>query len=172
MNQIEFNGLACACRLTGNRPPLVLDHADVGSNAQWTGVDCDRFAHDFIALAKAGMHEQAWQHFFDGRGMPGRWAAMSEKSKTRFRTLTSETVAGFLANFNTRTTLAECAAIRVPTTVVVGSTTAPWDIRVADLLGKTIATAEVVTIEGANHMSPLSHSEAIASVIEDHLARP
>jgi hypothetical protein len=52
--------------------------------------DSNRFANQFIALVGSGNTEAAWQHFFDGRGTPGRWAAMSEKSKRDSRGSQSE----------------------------------------------------------------------------------
>jgi pimeloyl-ACP methyl ester carboxylesterase len=132
--------------------------------------ESNRFAHEFIALVDVGNVEAAWRHFFDGRGTPGRWAAMSERSKMRFQALTPQTVAGFRANIDVRQTLEDCRRIPVPTTIVRGANTAPWDVQIADILRTQLPAAPFHVVRGAGHMSPLTHPAAIAEIIDQHLA--
>ena len=132
--------------------------------------ESNRFANEFIALVGDGKTEAAWRHFFDGRGTPGRWAATSDRSKARFQTMTAQTVAGFGANLTVRQTLADCRQIAVPTTIARGSDTAAWDVRIAEILCELLPTAPFHIVEGAGHMSPLTHPEVIARIIDGHLA--
>lgn len=133
--------------------------------------DGNHFAHRFIELASSGDTEAAWRHFFDGRGTPGRWAAFSDNSRTRFKRLTSETIAGFRANLNVRQTTYDCRRIDIPVTIVRGAQTAAWDIRIADILRSAIPHADFHIVADAGHMSPITHPVSVAQVIARHLAR-
>lgn len=129
-----------------------------------------RVAEGFIAHAQAGDHEAGWTLFLDYRNGPGAWSAMSDKAKARFLAQTEQTVDGFLSNLSNPTTLDDCRDIRVPTTIVCGGETTLPDKRVTELLRDAIPSSRYVMIDGAGHMSPLTHPGAVATIVREHLA--
>ncbi|QQS12652.1 MAG: alpha/beta hydrolase [Rhodospirillales bacterium] len=65
--------------------------------------------------------------------------------------------------------LAECRRIGVPATMVYGRGTTAVDRRTTELLREAVRGARQIVIDGAGHMSPLTHPDAVAAVIQNHL---
>ena len=126
-------------------------------------------AEGFIHHARASREAEAWALFLDYRNGPGTWAGMAEKARTRFLGQTAQTAEGFLSNLSNPTTLDDCRRIAAPMTVICGCETTAPDRRVTELLRDTVPGCRWVTIPGAGHMSPLTHSEELARVVLDHL---
>ncbi len=126
-------------------------------------------AHRFLELAADGRDEDAWREFIDHHNAPGTWAALSERAKARFLSQTPSTADGFHSNLGNTTTLADCRRFDIPVTVLCSETTAPYNRRVTEILRNEIPRAEWREIAGAGHMSPLTHPEAVARLIEAHL---
>jgi pimeloyl-ACP methyl ester carboxylesterase len=58
-----------------------------------------------------------------------------------------------------------------PTLLIRGSDTTLAARSVADLLHDALPNCQLVEIEGAGHMSPITHSTAVNTHIADHLRR-
>lgn len=121
------------------------------------------------ALAKDGP-EAAWQGFLDFRNGPGTWAGYEEKTRQNFVRRTAAQIANFNANQHNRTRVADLARIATPTLVVRGSDTSLYDKRMSEIAAGAIPGARFLVLEGAGHMSPLSHPERVAAEIETHVA--
>jgi pimeloyl-ACP methyl ester carboxylesterase len=126
-------------------------------------------AQHFLAHADIGDLEAAWQGFLDYRNGRGTWVGLSEKARQRFYEQTPSTVVGFYSNLENYTSAAELGGIRVPTAVLWGEKTTPPDRRVAEIVANTIPGARLEVIEGAEHMSPLTHPDAVAAHIVAHI---
>jgi pimeloyl-ACP methyl ester carboxylesterase len=171
-------GGATALRLALNRPDLVrtLVLIEPILTPLLRGVDdalfeeYRRVAEGFIAHAQAGSREAGWTLFFEYRNGPGAWGNTSDKARARFLAQTEQTVDGFRSNLSNPTTLDDCRNIRIPTTIVCGGETTLPDKRVTELLRDAIPSGEYVMIDGAGHMSPLTHPEAVAAIVREHLA--
>jgi pimeloyl-ACP methyl ester carboxylesterase len=61
--------------------------------------------------------------------------------------------------------------ITVPTLVLRGTTSPRPTRRIAELVAQILPNARLRTIEGAGHMLPLTHREAVNTAIAEHLAR-
>ncbi len=124
----------------------------------------------FVASVDAGNAEEAWRAFLDARNGEGTWARLPEKRKHEFLAQSSRGRETASSNLTNRTTLAECAAIAAPMTIVCGGLTTPADRRTSEVLRNAVKGARYEIIEGAGHMSPLSHPQEVARLVREHLA--
>lgn len=111
-----------------------------------------------------------WQAFIEVRNGPGTWEKLSDRRRQEFLDQSSQAREAVLSNLNNPTTLAECAGIAVPMTVVCGGQTTAPDRRASEVLRDAARGARYEIIEGAGHMSPLSHPAEVARIVRDHMA--
>ncbi len=128
------------------------------------------FARAYLARVDAGDVEEAWRRFLDVNNAPGTWDAMPETTRERMRTVTGGVYTGWFANFNHFTTLAEVAAVTLPTLVLHGEATHHRFHRMSEVLMGHLPNARHAVIPGAGHMSPLSHAQEVAALLREHLA--
>jgi pimeloyl-ACP methyl ester carboxylesterase len=126
-------------------------------------------AQAFLGNAEAGRPEDAWQGFIDYRNGPGTWLSLSAKSKIRFVSDTESTVEAFQSNLNNTISLRELRDLSIPTLVMCGEKTTLPDRRVTEILREHIRNCQYTVIPGAEHMSPLSHPEFVATAIRQHV---
>lgn len=65
--------------------------------------------------------------------------------------------------------LAEYAAIRAPARLILGARTRAPAKAVVDVLLRTLPTAHLRVIQGAGHMSPITHTEQVNALILEHI---
>ena len=65
--------------------------------------------------------------------------------------------------------LSEYAALDRPTLLVRGTNTTVAAAAVVDCLHRILPNHRLCEIEGARHMSPLTHADAVNALIEEHL---
>ncbi len=133
--------------------------------------ESERVAKAFVACVDRGEREAAWEMFIDARNGAGTWARLSDKRRQQFVAQSRQGKEGFVSNLNNPTTLAECRALGMPTTIVCGGETTPADRRTTELLRDTMSGAQYVLLAGAGHMSPLTHPADVARVVREHLER-
>jgi pimeloyl-ACP methyl ester carboxylesterase len=122
-------------------------------------------AFAFIADAEASRSVSAWRRFIDHHNGDGTWESLSGNARYRFLTMTRETADAYRSNFNNRTTLRDLAGLSLPTLVACGSRTTETYRRICRILGDHIPGCAVMDVEGAAHMSPLTHPEQVARAI-------
>lgn len=125
-------------------------------------------AEAFLQSVDAGNLDAAWRGFLDYRNGPGTWEALSEASRQRFHAATASTVAGFHSNLGNSTSLQDLERLSAPALVMCGEKTTIPDRRVTEILRDHIPGCRYEIIPGAEHMSPLTHSELVARAIERH----
>ena len=171
-------GGATAVRLAVNRPQKVRSLLliepiltcllrEAGDPTYEESVAVNRF---FVASVDAGKPEAAWQTFLDARNGEGTWARLQDKRKQDFLAQSAQSRETSLSNLTNRTTAAECAALSVPMTIVCGASTTPADRRTSEVLRDAVRAARYEILDGAGHMSPLSHPQDVARLIGEHLA--
>ncbi|MGB7183708.1 MAG: alpha/beta hydrolase [Burkholderiaceae bacterium] len=116
--------------------------------------------------ASSGHVENAWQIFIGYRNGPGTWERLPEKNKSRFVAVTEATVDGFHSNLNNPLTIDDLKRMDLPTLVVCGLKTRPPDFRVSEIVAATIPNCRYEIIPDAEHMSPLTHPQVVAALIE------
>lgn len=126
-------------------------------------------ATGFIEAAARGSPEEGWRRFIDYRNGSGTWDRLTEEAKGRFVAATQTTVEGYKSNLQNPTTREELSRIVVPTLVLCGSSTTKPDSRVSEIVRDNIPNAAYAILEGAEHMSPLSHPEQVSAHIDAHV---
>ena len=111
------------------------------------------------------------QAFLDSRNGTGTWTRITDAQRQQFLARSDSAREAFISNLADRTSLADCRSIDVPTTVVCGATTSAPDRRTTEVLKDAVAGARHVVIEGAAHMSPLTHPNETVTIIREHLGR-
>lgn len=126
-------------------------------------------ANAFIADAGAGQGVRAWQRFIDHYNGAGTWDGLSGDARERFLDMTAQTSDAYKSNLNNPTTLCDLQGLQVPAAVVHGSRTSDTYRAIVRILGDQLPDCSAVELEGAGHMSPLTHAEAVANLIRDHV---
>ena len=126
-------------------------------------------AQAFIADAVDGEDVRAWRRFIDHHNGDGTWENLSEEAQERFLDMTRETADAYRSNFNNPTTVRDLRGMQIPVTVASGSETNETYGKICRVLRKNLPNCIAEEIEGAGHMSPLTHPQAIAGAIEDHV---
>ncbi|PPR61297.1 MAG: 4,5:9,10-diseco-3-hydroxy-5,9,17-trioxoandrosta-1(10),2-diene-4-oate hydrolase [Alphaproteobacteria bacterium MarineAlpha4_Bin2] len=116
--------------------------------------------------------EAAWREFLDFRNKPGTWAGYEEKTRKNFILRTPAQLANFNANSKNRTKLSDIVKIKQPTLVIRGVETSLYDIRMSEIVAENISGARFLILQGAGHMSPLTHPARIAEEIVSHIETP
>ncbi|MPY75098.1 MAG: alpha/beta fold hydrolase [Alphaproteobacteria bacterium] len=170
-------GGAVAVRLALNYPELVkslfLIEPVLTPLLRQTGEDklfeMERsLANAFIADYEAGRSASAWRRFIDHHNGDGTWESLSGNARYRFLSMTRETADAYRSNLNNPTTLYDLRALTMPTLVACGARTTETYRLICRILRGRIPGCATLDVEGAAHMSPLSHAEQIADAIEAH----
>lgn len=128
-------------------------------------------ASGFMVAAARGEPEAGWKQFLDYRNGEGTWARISEEVKARFLASTPNNVAGYKSNLSNPTTLHDLEGIHIRTLVVCGSKATLPDRTVSEIVRNHLPICNYALLEGAEHMSPITHPKELASLIEEHIVR-
>ncbi len=128
-------------------------------------------AQSFMEYGRAGNDEAAWRGFIDYRNGKGVWAALPDKAREKFRGGTRQAIDAFISNLANRTTLQDCRTIEIPTLILCGEKTTEPDRQVTEILRREMPRNDYRVIGGAEHMSPLTHPDAVASLILSHVGQ-
>jgi pimeloyl-ACP methyl ester carboxylesterase len=75
----------------------------------------------------------------------------------------------FHATFNEPVRAADLGALALPTLVLRGSDSQLPVQRICELLARTLPEARLETLEGAGHMCPITHADAVNRLIAAHI---
>lgn len=123
----------------------------------------------FITDAEAGRFEAAWRRFIDNHNGDGTWNGLSETARDRFLAMTMETADAYKSNMNNVTTLTDLMGLAAPTMVVSGEATCKSFRRICAIVRERVPGCADRIIDGAGHMSPLTHPQTVAAVIKGHV---
>jgi pimeloyl-ACP methyl ester carboxylesterase len=99
----------------------------------------------------------------------GAWQQMKPELQAALARCAAKVTLDFEATMTEPTTLAALERIDVPTLILRGSNSPRPTRRIAELLAEALPNARLRTIEGAGHMLPLTHGEAVNAAIAEHL---
>jgi pimeloyl-ACP methyl ester carboxylesterase len=131
-----------------------------------------RLAGAFIADAEAARSVSAWRRFIDHYNGDGTWDALSCNARYRFLSMTRETADAYRSNLNNPTTLQDLQAVVVPTLLMCGARTTETYRRICRIVGDHLPACTSRELDGAGHMSPLTHPEQVARAIGRHVGTP
>lgn len=100
---------------------------------------------------------------------PDAWARLSPGAQTRLAGQIAGVSANFTAVFAESATAEDYRRINIPTLVLRGGNSPHPARRTAGLTAAVVPGAAIVTITGAGHMLPLTHSAAVADALTSHI---
>lgn len=128
----------------------------------------DRVRRPFDATREGA--DEAWlADFVDWWNGPGAWAALPEPTKASFRSVGWKASEEVRTLSSDTTSLGTYATIAAPTLLLGGSETPMPERRVVEKLASALPNAALRIFEGAGHMGPITHAEAVNQAIADHI---
>jgi pimeloyl-ACP methyl ester carboxylesterase len=109
--------------------------------------------------------------FVDYWNGAGAWLRMKPELQAALARRTAKVAQDFAATMADVTPIDALRRIAVPTLIQRGSASPLPARRVAQLLADALPNARLATLEGAGHMLPLTHGEAVNAAILQHLVR-
>ncbi len=107
----------------------------------------------------AAEHERWLTAFVDFWGGDGAWSALREEARAEFRRVGWVVSEGVRTLQEDKTPASAYRDIRFPARFLTGETSPIAARRVAQRLGESIPGASVITLAGAGHMAPLTHTD-------------
>jgi pimeloyl-ACP methyl ester carboxylesterase len=124
-----------------------------------------------IELVEAGESETCAEAFVSYWAGANAWTAMSAPARARAVATMPKIADEWRLVFRLQRGRRDFARLGVPTLLVRGAHTTLAARRIVDRLAAALADREMVEIEGAGHLAPLSHAAAVCTAIAEHLAR-
>ena len=124
----------------------------------------------FVERVRAGDPEAAFESYVDYyNDAADAWARLAMNARERMLTIADTVASALTAVHASPNQLQECAQLPIRTLLVCGSRTNRVHARLTALLATTIPDARLEIVDGAGHMSSLTHPEMIARLIVDHV---
>jgi pimeloyl-ACP methyl ester carboxylesterase len=133
--------------------------------------EIEAIAGRHLELVADGEFEACAAHFMSYWIGADAWAAMPEETRARIVRTMPKIAAEFRMIFRQPDSLGAYRRLRTPTLLVRGTLTTLAARRVVERLAAALPQRDFVEIEGAGHMAPLSHPDAVNAAIESHLAQ-
>lgn len=115
--------------------------------------------------------DAAWfERFVDWWNGAGTWASMPEPGRAGFLRVGRKVFLEVNSLLADRTAAAAYASITAPTLLLTGERTPAAERRVVQRLAVAIANARIIDVEGAGHMGPITHADAVNTAIAAHVA--
>ncbi|MGE0496145.1 MAG: alpha/beta hydrolase [Vulcanimicrobiota bacterium] len=108
--------------------------------------------------------------FVDYWNGPGGWQAMAEPARQAFLEVGRKVFFEVRSLSADRTGLADYANLTMPVLLMTGEQTPASARRVCALLADSLPRARHLVIEGAGHMGPITHAEAVGRAIASQLS--
>jgi pimeloyl-ACP methyl ester carboxylesterase len=128
-------------------------------------------AADVTQSAAEGDGRRGMARFIDYWNGAGTWMRMRPDAQSAMARQAPRVALDFRAAMTDPTRLRALRGIAVPTLILRGSTSPRPTRRITALVAQVLPNARLQTIEGAGHMLPLTHHEAVNAAIADHLSR-
>lgn len=133
---------------------------------------------EITAVAKGVAEALACGNYFDGIAAfvnywsgPGAWDGIPQEKRAGFAARLGKVALDFHATLNEPASLADFAAMALPTLVLQGSRAPLPTRRICELLAPALPDAQLRIIAGAGHMAPLTHRDAVNALVAEHLAQ-
>ena len=131
---------------------------------------------EIMALANHVSNALACGDYFDGAGRfidywsgPGAWAALPQHKHREMAACLAKVALDFEATMKEPVALQDFASLALPTLVVQGTRSPRPTRRICELLVQVLPDAELERLDGAGHMAPLTHADAVNRLIERFL---
>ena len=127
---------------------------------------------DLVSSAAAsGDYRSAMARFVDYWNGDGAWMRTKPELQAALARRTPKVALDFWATMTESTPRTAYRRIAVPTLVLRGARSPRPTRRIAELVAESLPESRLQTIDGAGHMLPLSHKEAVNAAVAEHLRR-
>jgi pimeloyl-ACP methyl ester carboxylesterase len=150
--------------------PAAFDLLDPRGDAA-ARVEVEAVAGRHLELVADGELEACAAHFMGYWIGADTWAAIPAETRARIVQTMPKIAAEFRTLFRHPEALRTYRRLRTATLLVRGTRTTLTAHAVVARLAATLPQRDLVEIEGAGHMAPLSHPDAVNAAIETHLAQ-
>jgi pimeloyl-ACP methyl ester carboxylesterase len=141
----------------------------LGEEAAWREIEAVALKH--IALADAGDLAACADHFLGYWIGLDAWRAMPAEVRARIVQTMPKIAQEWRMTLAATDRYESVAAAGIPTLLVRGTATTLAARAVVELFRDQLPHASLVEIEGAGHMSPVTHARAVNAAIGQHLER-
>jgi pimeloyl-ACP methyl ester carboxylesterase len=124
-----------------------------------------------LRAVRSGDYRRAMARFMDYWNGEDAWTRTKPELQAALARQTPTVALEFWATMTEPATRMAYAQIDVPTLVVRGSRSPRPTRRIAELVADSLPSCRLQTIEGAGHMLPLTHKEAVNAAVAEHLLR-
>lgn len=122
-------------------------------------------AESMVRAVAGGEYLAGFGRFVDYWNGAGAWAAIPADKQGAMAVRLPKVVLDFHATFNEPTRLDDFRAMDVPTLLVEGTRSPQPTRRICELLACTLPVAHLVSVEGAGHMSPITHRDQVNAIV-------
>jgi pimeloyl-ACP methyl ester carboxylesterase len=130
-----------------------------------------KLAEPVSNAAASGDYRHAMARFVDYWNGKGAWLRAKPELQAALARHTPKVALDFWAATTESTPRAAYERITVPTLILSGARSPRPTRRIAQLLAESLPASRLQTIEGAGHMLPLTHKEAVNAAVLAHLLR-
>jgi pimeloyl-ACP methyl ester carboxylesterase len=123
----------------------------------------------FLAVPMGDGAEAAWRHSTDRYHGAGTWAGLPDSTRTVLLARTPIVLERCHAMLSNPTSPDDCRHLQVRTLVLCGDRTSEPERRLSEIVAGLISGCSFGLVEGAGHMSPLTHPAAVAAMLRAHL---
>jgi pimeloyl-ACP methyl ester carboxylesterase len=138
---------------------LLADRAEIGAVA--------RRVQQAVA---SGDYLGGCRDFYEYWSGSGSWDAVPAARRNAMAPLMAKVAIEFHAAFAEPAGLADHRRIAVPTLLLLGEHSPRPTRRICELLAATLGDARLRIVEGAGHMSPLTHRDTVNALVAEHLS--
>jgi len=145
----------------------LLRRGDPGEVGFW--YEISNVAADVWHGARSGDAHGGMARFIDYWSGPGSWNVLCDDMRQKLAAQVNAVAIDFAVLFSETSDIADFAAIEAPVLILQGSNSPAPSRRICSLLDAAFPNSELRTIEGAGHMSPLTHAAEVSGHIREHL---
>lgn len=157
------------CSLTLIEPSAfhLLRRGDPGESGFW--YEIYNVAADVWHGARSGDSHGGMARFIDYWSGPGAWSDLQDDIQDRLAEQIGTVAIDFAVLFSETSGIADFAKIMAPVLILQGSHSPAPSRWLCAMLNATLPNCQLRTVEGAGHMSPLTHAAEVNAHIRDHL---
>lgn len=126
-------------------------------------------AADVNRALRSGNHWAGMSRFVDYWSGKGTWDGMPEEVRAKLTACLAKVSLDFHALLWDEGRLTDFANLDIPTLVLRGSLAHPPSRRIVDKLADTLPRVQTAVVDGAGHMAPITHPDAVNEHIANHL---
>lgn len=142
---------------------------DAPHQAAWNEIA--QLAERHIELTWQGDHSGSAEMFMNYLEGPEFWAHLPNNRRAQIARYMPRVASEWLLALETHWERDRYAHVKVPTLLMRGTRTPNAAKQMVDALSATVPQAEVIDVDGAAHLGPITHSYAVNELIDSHLWR-